>query len=145
MGVTFEISDTPDEAALARVESELAAFNDANVGPSEKATLAILVRDETGTVLAGISGYTAWGWLYVQKLWVDESLRGQGMAGRMLAAAEEEAERRGCHGAFIDTFNPGAEKVYTRQGYEEFGRLEDFPKGRSRIFLQKRLGRVSGD
>ncbi|MHA7885690.1 GNAT family N-acetyltransferase [Nitratireductor rhodophyticola] len=145
MSVTIEITDTPDEAALARVETELAAFNDADVGPSEKATLAILVRDERGAVVAGISGYTAWGWLYVQKLWVDESLRGQGMAGRMLTAAEEEAERRGCHGAYIDTFNPGAEKAYTRQGYKEFGRMDDFPKGRSRIFLQKRLGPAASD
>lgn len=139
VSVTIEVTETPDEAALARVETELAAFNDADVGPSEKATLAIIVRDENGAVLAGISGYTAWGWLYIQKLWVDDSLRGQGMAGRMLAAAEEEAERRGCHSALIDTFNPSAEKAYTRQGYVEFGRLENFPIGRSRIFLQKRL------
>ncbi len=96
MSATIEVTDTPDEAALSRIETELAAFNDADVGPSEKATLAILVRDERGAVVAGISGYTAWGWLHVQKLWVDESLRGQGMAGRMLTAAEEEAERRGC-------------------------------------------------
>jgi len=32
-----------------------------------------------------------------------------------------------------------AAKVYERQGYRPFGTLPDFPAGRSRIFLQKRL------
>ena len=90
-------------------------------------------------LVAGISGYTAWGWLYVQWLWVDEAQRGQGLAGRMLAAAEEEARVRGCHAAYIDTFNPVALKTYLRAGYAPFGVLENFPTGRTRTFLQKQL------
>jgi predicted GNAT family acetyltransferase len=57
----------------------------------------------------------------------------------MLAAAEVEAKARGCHGAYIDTFNPVALKVYRRAGYVPFGELRDFPKGRTRTFLQKSL------
>ena len=88
---------------------------------------------------AGISGYTAWGWLYVQWLWIAEDQRGKGLAGQMLGAAESEAKRRGCHGSYIDTFNPVALKVYQRAGYVAFGTLADFPEGRTRTFLQKRL------
>ena len=51
------------------------------------------------------------------------------------ARAADEAGFR----AWIDTFNPTAEKVYRRQGYTPFGKLPDFPAGRSRIFLQKKL------
>ena len=68
-----------------------------------------------------------------------ESLRGQGMAGKLLDAAEAEASARGCFGAWIDTFNPQALKAYQRQGYAIFGELPDFPAGRSRFFLQKKL------
>ena len=57
----------------------------------------------------------------------------------MLDAAEQEAVARGCRGAWIDTFNPTAAKVYQRQGYQPFGALPDFPVGRSRTFLQKKL------
>lgn len=57
----------------------------------------------------------------------------------MLDAAEREALARGCQAAWIDTFNPTAAKVYQRQGYQPFGTLADFPVGRSRIFLQKKL------
>lgn len=139
MNMKLIVTDKPEPNELGAIGENLSAFNDADVGPSERRTLAILVRDEAGALKAGINGYTGWGWLFTQWLWVDESLRGQGMAGRMLQAAEDEARARGCHSAWIDTFNPVAEKAYTRQGYEVFGELPDFPIGRTRKFLKKKL------
>lgn len=133
------VTNSPAPKDLAAIGAHLSAFNDADVGSADRVTLAVIVRGDDGALLAGISGYTAWGWLYVQWLWVDESLRGQKFAGRMLAAAENEARMRGCHSAWIDTFNPVAEKAYRRQGYEVFGELPDFPIGRTRKFLKKRL------
>lgn len=136
---TLETTADPLPHELAFLGERLAAFNDSDVGASRRKALAVFVRDEHGVIVAGISGYTAWGWLYVQWLWVDEKLRGHGMAGRMLEAAEREAIARDCHGAWIDTFNPKAAKAYERHGYRPFGSLADFPIGRSRIFLQKNL------
>lgn len=135
----FEVTDAPSSEDLSTVGDQLTAFNAADAGPADKRPLAVFVRSDDGSVVAGISGYTAWGWLYVQWLWVDESLRGQNAASRMLQAAEDEAAARGCHGAYIDTFNPTALKVYQRQGYKPFGALPDFPKGRTRTFLTKPL------
>ncbi len=143
MELTFETTETPDPADVAVIGSSLAAFNDADVGPAERRVIAVIVRDGEGGIVAGLSGYTAWGWLYVQWLWVAEAARRQGVARRMLGEAEEEAVRRGCHGALIDTFSPRAESIYRQQGYEVFGVLPDFPVGRSRAFLQKRLAPVS--
>jgi GNAT superfamily N-acetyltransferase len=138
--VAFETTDAPEAGDLDFLGARLAAFNDADVGPSGRRVLTVFVRDAaSGAVVAGISGYTAWGWLYVQWLWVDAALRGQGMAGRMLDAAETEARRRGCHGSLIDTFSPVARRTYERRGYRVFGELPDFPLGRQRSFLQKRL------
>lgn len=139
MNTTLETTADPLPEELAFLGERLTAFNDSDVGASERKALAVFVRDDDGAVVAGISGYTAWGWLYVQWLWVDERLRGLHMAGKMLDAAEQEAMARGCHGALIDTFNPNADKVYQRQGYQPFGTLADFPTGRSRIFLRKKL------
>lgn len=137
--LSLEVSAAPGERDLKLVGASLAAFNEADVGPADRKPLAVFVRDGEGSVLAGISGYTAWGWLYVQWLWVHESLRGRQVAGQMLDAAEKEAFARGCHGAYIDTFSPVALKTYVRQGYAPFGAMDDFPKGRTRTFLQKRL------
>ncbi|TIL36347.1 GNAT family N-acetyltransferase [Mesorhizobium sp.] len=139
MNMTLETTADPSPKELAFLGERLSAFNDSEVGPANRKVLAVFVRDEHRAVVGGISGYTAWGWLYVQWLWVDERLRGQRMAGRMLDAAEQEAVARGCHGALIDTFNPNAATAYERQGYRPFGVLPDFPVGRSRVFLQKKL------
>jgi len=139
MNTTLETTADPSPEELTFLAERLTAFNDGDVGASGRKALAVFVRDEDRAVVAGISGYTAWGWLYVQWLWVDERLRGQHVAGDMLDAAEREALARGCQNAWIDTFNPTAAKVYERQGYRPFGTLPDFPAGRSRIFLQKRL------
>ncbi|AZO05786.1 MULTISPECIES: GNAT family N-acetyltransferase [unclassified Mesorhizobium] len=139
MKTTLEITAEPLPRDLAFLGESLTAFNDDDVGPSGRKPLVVFVLDEHDAVVAGISGYTAWGWLYVQWLWVDERLRGKGVAAGMLDAAEQEAVARGCHGAWIDTFNPIAEKVYRRQGYQPFGELPDFPIGRRRVFLQKKL------
>jgi GNAT superfamily N-acetyltransferase len=135
----FSVTETPTAEDLAVIGGRLTAFNEADVGPAERRLLAVVVRDDDGSIVAGVSGYTAWGWLYVQWLWVAEEQRGAGLAGRMLAAAETDAKARGCHGAYIDTFSPVALKTYQRAGYLPFGALEDFPPGRTRTFLQKRL------
>ncbi|MFA6157189.1 GNAT family N-acetyltransferase [Mesorhizobium sp.] len=139
MNTTLETTADPMPEELAFLGQRLTAFNDGDVGASGRKALAVFARDDAGAVVAGISGYTAWGWLYVQWLWVDERLRGQRMARKMLDAAEHEAVTRGCRNAWIDTFNPVAARTYQRHGYQPFGTLADFPVCRDRIFLRKTL------
>jgi len=137
--VTISLTAEPTAAELATIGEGLTAFNEQDVGPANRTPLAVLAWNQAGTTVGGISGYTAWGWLYIQWLWLDEAHRGQGLAGKLLDAAEAEGLRRGCHGAYIDTFNPVALKVYQRAGYLPFGKIKDFPKGRTRTFLSKPL------
>lgn len=135
----FELTASPSPEELATITDALSAFNNSDVGPSDRQPLAVLIRDTDGKVTGGLSGFTAWGWLFIQMLYIPDTLRGTGMAGNILARAEEEAKARGCHGAWIDTFNPQALRAYLRQGYEIFGELQDFPEGRTRSFLRKNL------
>ncbi|MCQ1575070.1 GNAT family N-acetyltransferase [Neorhizobium galegae] len=135
----LDVTASPFPEELAVIGEGLTAFNDADVGPSERKPLAVLIRDVEDKVIGGLSGYTAWGWLFTQWLFIPDALRGEGMAGKLLSQAEEEARARGCHGAWIDTFSPVARKAYMRQGYEIFGELPEFPKGRTRTFLRKAL------
>lgn len=133
------VTDRPSDADLACILEGLIGFNAALVGPAQRRTLAVIVSAEDGTPQGGLSGFTAWGWLFIEKFWIAETLRGQGLAARLLAEAEAEAVRRGCHGAWLDTFNPEARKVYERAGYRVFGELPDFPTGHARVFLRKSL------
>ncbi|MBB4190869.1 GNAT superfamily N-acetyltransferase [Rhizobium aethiopicum] len=135
----FELTASPSAVELAVITDALSAFNNSDVGPSDRQPLAVLIRDTDGKVTGGLSGFTAWGWLFTQMLYIPDTLRGTGIAGKILAKAEDEAKARGCRGAWIDTFNPQALRAYLRQGYEIFGELEDFPEGRTRSFLRKNL------
>ncbi|PDS76468.1 GNAT family N-acetyltransferase [Rhizobium sp. L43] len=135
----FELTASPSPEELATIADALSAFNNSDVGPSDRRTLAVLIRDTDGKVTGGLSGFTAWGWLFTQMLYIPDTLRGTGLAGELLSRAEEEARARGCRGAWIDTFSPQALRAYLRQGYEVFGELEDFPEGRMRSFLRKNL------
>jgi GNAT superfamily N-acetyltransferase len=137
--LAITVTGSPSADELETIGGALAAFNESDVGPAERVAIAVIVRDKAGAIVAGLSGYSAWGWLYVQWLWVAETQRGKGLAAQMLTAAEGEARKRGCHAAHIDTFSPVALKTYQRAGYVAFGALEDFPKGRTRTFLQKPL------
>src|ERR1700712_1700722 len=131
----LDLTDTPSDGDMAVVMSGLTAFNTADVGPSERRSLAVFIRDADGKVIGGMFGYTGWDWLFTQWLFIPEALRGQGMAGKLLSTAETEAIARGCHGAWIDTFNPQALRAYQRQGYTIFGELAEVPPGRRRAFL----------
>jgi GNAT superfamily N-acetyltransferase len=135
----FELTASPSPEELAVITDALSAFNDSDIGPSHRRPLAVLIRDTDGKVTGGLSGFTAWGWLFTQMLYIPDTLRGTGISGTILTKAEEEARARGCRGAWIDTFSPQALRVYLRQGYEVFGELEDFPEGRTRSFLRKSL------
>lgn len=101
--------------------------------------LNIFVRDETGAIHGGLLGETAWGWLHVSILWLAESARGQGHGTALMAEAEAEARRRGCHHVHLDTMSFQALPFYERLGYTLWGTLDDHPIGHQRHFLRKAL------
>lgn len=107
--------------------------------PYKEKALSIVRRDEAGHLVAGLTGKTFWNWLYVDMLWVDESLRGQGVGSALMKAAEDEAVRRGCHSAYVWTESFQGRDFYPKIGYEEFVVKDDFPIGHQRIGLRKRL------
>jgi ribosomal protein S18 acetylase RimI-like enzyme len=131
----------PDPELQAVVLEGVRAFNKtlfANHPPGQD--LAIAIRDpDKDEPVGGLLGRTAGGWLAIELIFVPEAFRGMGLATRLVAMAEEEARRRGCHSAWLDTLNPGALTLYRRLGYEIFGELKDYPAGFSRFFLQKKL------
>jgi ribosomal protein S18 acetylase RimI-like enzyme len=111
----------------------------AGVEPRNYKPLAIILYDETGTVVGGLVGATVWGWLHVTECWVAEQYRGLGWGARLLELGEREAMNRQCHHAYLDTFDFQALGFYQRLGYEVYGTLNDFPKGHTRYFVKKSL------
>ena len=107
--------------------------------------LAVLVRDEAGAVVGGLTGRTSAAWPFVELLWLPEALRGTGLGTCLIAEAEAEAMRRGCLGAHLDTFDFQAPGFYRKLGYEMFGSIEDHPPGHMRFWMRKRFARPGTD
>ena len=108
------------------------------MGLGDEADLAIFVRD-AGTVVAGISGWTWGDCCELQSLWVAPSLRGRGLATRLIAAAEAEAAARGCSQTVHFTYAFQARALYEQNGYELVGCVKDFPSGTDVLWYRKRL------
>ena len=143
MKYTLKLTDVADEEIRKSIVGPLVAYNNSQAGPSLNRPLVVLVQDEAGGVIGGLWGNTAYGWLFTQLLVVPEGLRGQGVGTTLMLLAEAEAVARGCHGAWLDTFEFQARAFYERIGYVCFGELRNFPTGFSRFFMKKEINGVA--
>ena len=121
------------------IRDSLAKFNDERVGADGHTPLNIVEYDEDGNIIGGILGGTYWGWMYVDILWVREDHRKKVIGSRLLAEAEREAVRRGCHHVHLDTMSWQAPDFYKKHGYEVIGVLPDIPDGNQKFLLMKKL------
>jgi len=139
-GPRLSVLEDPGAEARDAIASGLAVFNAPLYGNADQQSLAVLIEDATsGGMLGGLWGRTHWRWLYVEMLFVPETLRGRGLARACLELAEEKARERGCVGSLIDTFSDANAVIYRHLGYVVCGTVPDFPPGHTRIFLRKRL------
>jgi GNAT superfamily N-acetyltransferase len=97
------------------------------------------MQTQDGEIVGGVIGATYWNWLYINLMWIRKDLRGQGYGTKLLTLAEDEARQRGAKHAYLDTFSFQAPDFYKKQGYEEFGRLDNFPGQYTRYFFSKDL------
>lgn len=67
-------------------------------------------------------------WARIYSVIVDPSMRGQGIASRLIARAEREARTRACHGMTLEVRhdNIAARELYRRLGYDERRVLPDY-------------------
>ena len=128
-----------EEPAWDAIGGGLTDFNTRQAGDDKGKNLCFVLQTPEWKIVGGVIGATYWDWLYVNLMWVREDLRGQGFGRQLLEKAEAEARQRGAKRAYLDTFSFQAPAFYKKLGYEEFGRLEDFPVGHTRYFLVKTL------
>src|SRR5262249_52512990 len=133
------IDDAPSEADVRFIEEQLVSYNIAATGYNDYRPLAVLARGDGGTIRAGLTGFTWGGVLKIEYLWVHEELRGQGYGSRMMLAAEQEAIRRDCHLAVVDTHSFQAPHFYPKLGYVRCGLVEDWPAGHTDTTFRKVL------
>ena len=140
MSVRIEFKSNPSENERLQILEPLRAYNAAKAGDGLSEKFALFVRDETtDAVIGGLHGRILYRWLFIELLVIPEQTRGQRMGSQLMDMAESFARERNCVGVWLDTFDFQAPDFYRKHGYQEFGRLDDYPPGHQRLFFQKRL------
>ena len=138
MAPTLIGSGAPEPEARAFIGDGLNAYNDAIVGYGDRVPLTVKVCDpDTGAAIGGIRGGTSLGLLFIDLVFLPDSLRGQDIGSRMMVLAEEEARRRGCRAGMLYTIGFQAPRFYQNLGWTVFGEIPCDPPGASRVFLTK--------
>ena len=139
MGWRIEIVDTAADGDIAELRDLLFEFNYDATGYRDGRSLSCFLRDEQGVLVAGLDGFTWGGYAWVELLWVHASQRGHGTGRALLAAAEDEARRRGCRTIALQTHDFQAPDFYPKYGYETVGATIDTPVGYRQLLFQKLL------
>lgn len=92
---------------------------------------------EGDEVVGGISGYVKRDWFYVDDLVVNPSVQSRGIGEQLIRHSEAYARTLSVVGMHLKTFS--ASRFYEKMGFEEFGRLDDYPRGSSLVFYLKRF------
>jgi GNAT superfamily N-acetyltransferase len=139
------LTDAPTDLDESIIQSGLADYNAEKMGYRDWRPLAALLRDpDTGETLGGMIGRTSYGLLFIDLVYLPETVRGQEIGSRLLAMMEQEGAARGCKSAFLLTASFQAPGFYERHGWTEFGRIASDPPGVARVFMTKILVQPEG-
>ena len=105
------VDHAPSQADNAVVREGIIASNENIIGERDKA-FSIFLKNNSGKVFGGIQAFIDTESVYIDVLWVEESLQKQGHGTKLLDAAEREAIKNGCAFTSVDTWDFQAEEFY---------------------------------
>lgn len=134
------VDENPRPEGREEILAPLVAFNVSRMGELKYGPIALYLRQPgQDAAVGGLWGRVAAEWLFVELLFVPQSLRGQGLGKSLMSQAEALARKNKCIGVWLDSFSFQAPDFYKKLGYEVFGALPDFPRGETRYFFSKRF------
>lgn len=135
----IEFVDAPDEEQIDAVLSIIGEAAERQRPGANYRSYGFLLKDETGRIIGGLTGYALYEWMFVQYLSVAEDARGRGLGQALIERAEAWGREQGLGGMWLETFDFQAPDFYRKLGFVEFGAIENHPSGSRRIFFQKRF------
>jgi GNAT superfamily N-acetyltransferase len=118
---------------------DLIAFNQMTAGVGRGEPVVVTVRDDDGTLRGAVWGRVNADSAYFDIVVLDAPLRRQGRGRAMMAAAEDEARRRGARDVWLYTLSWQARPFYEKLGYRCFAELPYMGGRHKRLFMTKTL------
>jgi GNAT superfamily N-acetyltransferase len=135
--ITREDHPTHDDLHVLRQGLIAHAKQKKDLKPTED--FALFIRDENQNIIGGANGYTFYGCVYVDQLWIDEKLRSQGYGAKLMHAAEQLGLERDCTFAAVNTMDWEGLEFYQKLGYHVEFERHGFTKNSIFYFLRKNL------
>lgn len=129
----------PQDDDIEALRTGLTKFNESFTGSVFREKISSFVKDDSGNIVGGILGEINWNWMYIQGLWIDESVRNDGWGHKLLSQMEEYALSKSTTNIRLETTTFQALGFYVKAGYSVFGELANMPDGHTCYFLQKQL------
>jgi ribosomal protein S18 acetylase RimI-like enzyme len=134
--IIFKEQPSPEEIEVIRrgvLEEATAA------GMGDTIPFAFTIKDRNSRILAGSTGSTMYGFLFIEWLWIHRDYRNKKWGSKLLKTTEELGRKRNCSVCCLFTMSWEALGFYQKHGYEiEFTR-EGFEKNAKMYMLRKAL------
>ena len=144
MTPTVTLSETHDKGFAEFLQTQIREFNNAASPhhlaarqPGAVKPLNIIVKNEAGQVVGGLSGSVYWDWFEIDHFFIPATMRRQGLGTTILQMAEHAAIQCGARHSFLSTFAFQARAFYEKQGYIVVGQLDDYPLGSAYFWMRK--------
>ena len=137
MKVTLE-DDAGDEVLRGLMDG-MRAFNRAAVPDFVSHKIAAAIRDDEGKLRGRVIGRLSGDSVYMDIVYIDETVRGTGLGRETMRLVEEEARRLGAREAWLYTMSFQAKPFYEKLGYAQFAELQWLGGRYARHFMRKDL------
>jgi GNAT superfamily N-acetyltransferase len=135
--VTIAFDDSAETAKAVR--DGLTEFNRRAVNFPEPVPVNVAVRDGSGALHGGVVARVTHDTLYMDIVWLEETLRGGGHGRAMIEQVEDKARALGARLAWLYTLSWQARPFYEKLGYRVFGEMPFADGAHRRYFMRKDL------
>ncbi|MDW9178593.1 GNAT family N-acetyltransferase [Legionella pneumophila] len=138
---TIEIIYTPNPSSeeIQSLYNGIAEYAQLKKNQPPIESFGFFIYDDSKTIMGGCNGAMYYGCLYIDSLWIDESLRHKNIGTRLIESAEALGKERGCLFSTVNTMDWEALGFYQKMGYAvEYERTGYFHHS-TLYFLRKSL------
>jgi ribosomal protein S18 acetylase RimI-like enzyme len=133
------IEGEPNETDMQVLVDGMLSYHASKGHPRKVDTYSVTIKNDEGILVGCVMVSFLWNGMEIGSLWVDESMRGQGLGQKLMTMAEDEGRKRGATFAYTNTFTWQALGFYEKLGYSLYGKLEDFPADNQLSYYRKNL------
>ncbi|MEG0873292.1 MAG: GNAT family N-acetyltransferase [Clostridium sp.] len=147
----MKIQINNDEKLKNKVELELHEYNKEHCkfikehstgSHTEYKRYNFIAYDANNLMIGGGLGTVQYEWYYLEKLWIDENHRKQGIGSKIIKEIEKMAIRENLVGIRMETWSFQAKGFYEKNGYEVYAVLPNSPRGITTYVLKKELNKL---